>query len=56
MEGGAELWGHLVWVCFTSCDTGFREGAAELGTPRLETEGPSAEVGAPTGVCEVGEM
>ena len=54
MEGGAELWGHLVWVCFTSCDTGFREGAAELGTPRLETEGPSAEVGAPTGVCEVG--
>ena len=55
VEGGAELWGHLVWVCFTSCDTGFREGAAELGTPRLETEGPSAEVGAPTGVCEVGE-
>lgn len=55
MEGGAEFWGHLVWVCFTCFDTGFREGAAELGTPRLETEGPSAEVGMPTGVCEVRE-
>ena len=44
-----------MWVCFTCCDTGFREGAAGLGTPRLGTEGPSAEVGAPAGVCEVGE-